>query len=96
LGIKDVKGGALVNVYVKPSSRVERMTLAGEVCIETRAPPSGNKANIEVIRVLSKALCIPCASISVVRGSTSRTKVLLVRGIGAAEVEQRLKRQGGP
>ncbi len=95
MGIRDVKGGALINVYVKPSSRVERITLAGEVCIETRAPPSGNKANIEVVRLLSKALGVPCASISIIRGPTSRTKTLLVRGMGAAEVEQRLKCQGG-
>lgn len=40
--------------------------------------PEGGKANADVIKLLSKALGVPKSSLAIVRGETSRDKVIKV------------------
>jgi hypothetical protein len=54
--------------------------------IYTRAPPEGNRANIAVIKMLSKGLGIPQSNISIVRGATSRMKEVHITGMSPEEL----------
>jgi uncharacterized protein (TIGR00251 family) len=47
-----------------------------ELSVRVTAAPEGGKANAAVIKTLARSLGIPKSSIEVVRGSTSRHKVL--------------------
>lgn len=53
-------------------------------------PPEGGKANRAVIELLSKALKVPKSSIEVVRGETSRNKVVFIEGIDVATLQEKL------
>jgi uncharacterized protein YggU (UPF0235/DUF167 family) len=48
------------------------------------------KANAEVGRLLAKLLGVPSTDVSVIRGTTSRDKTLLVYGLESAEVRSAL------
>ena len=85
LRLRDTREGVIVAVYVKPSSRYERLTFIGdelEACIIE--PPSRNKANLALIRLISRHLGIQTRQISIVKGTGSRVKELYIEGMDAA------------
>jgi uncharacterized protein YggU (UPF0235/DUF167 family) len=47
-----------------------------ELCLRVSAPPEGGKANEAVIRLLAKSLGIAKSNIKLLRGQTSRHKLL--------------------
>lgn len=47
-----------------------------EVHIKVTAPPDGGKANKAVCQVLAKSIGIPKSAVEVVRGTTSRHKLV--------------------
>jgi uncharacterized protein (TIGR00251 family) len=71
----------VISVRVVP--RASRDEIAGvengAVRIRTTAPPADGKANKATSRLLAKFLGVPPSTISVLRGQTSRDKLLLVR-----------------
>jgi len=50
------------------------------------APPEGGKANEELVAVLAGALGIARSRIAIVRGHTSRSKVVVVEGLSESAV----------
>ena len=48
--------------------------------INLAAVPEDNKANIELIKFLAKTLKIPKSKIEIIRGETSRMKVIKIEG----------------
>ena len=58
--------------------------------IALTAPPVDGKANQACLVFLSKLLHVPRASIHIVRGETSRQKLVEVKGLSLSEVEERL------
>lgn len=92
LSIKSIKDGVVITVYVKPLSPRDRLVLlADEIIVETKSPPNQNRANISVIKLISKALLVQPNSISLIRGATDRVKVLYALGISLDEASNRLK-----
>ena len=55
----------------------------GAVLIRIAAPPVDGKANTALIEFVAKALGVPKGSVRIVRGETSRDKVLAVAGVEA-------------
>lgn len=84
--------GVRLQVYVQPrASRSEIAGMrAGRVKIRIKAAPTDGKANNELRRFLGKTLQIPKSSVHVLKGPTSRQKVLLIRGVTATAVKQHL------
>ena len=78
--------GTLVRVLVVPgASRTEVVGRHGDaVRIRLAAPAEGGKANQALVRLLS-ALCD--ASVTRVRGGSSRRKIVLIEGRDPVEVE---------
>lgn len=58
--------------------------------ISLAAPPIDGRANAALIDFLAQRLNVPRLSIAFISGATSRTKVVRITGITAAEAEARL------
>ena len=77
-----VDAQGLIEIRVTPNASADRMTLpegyAKVVSIRTTATPEHGKANEAVLRLLAKALDLPVSSLALVRGATSRNKLVKV------------------
>jgi uncharacterized protein (TIGR00251 family) len=62
----------------------------GVLRVKVSAPPVKGKANGELIAFLSKTLGVSKSSISIIKGHTSRNKLIAIDGLSQEEVLQRL------
>jgi uncharacterized protein len=89
----DKDGTVRFEVHAKP--RAKKSRVVGErgdaVEIALAAPPVDGAANDELVRFLSRALAVPRRDIELVRGESSREKLVAIRGLTPAEVEARLQ-----
>lgn len=83
---------ARLAVKVQPGSSRNRLVgeTAGEWKITVTAPPVEGRANAAVIELLSQWLAVPRSAIRIVKGETSRRKVIEVSGITLESAVQRL------
>jgi len=85
----------MVTFAVKVHPRAKRNAITGEVGealkIALTAPPVEGRANEAVIELLAEVLRVPRGSVSIAAGQSSRSKVMRVRGLTAAQVEERLR-----
>jgi uncharacterized protein (TIGR00251 family) len=83
---------ASINLRVTPSaSRDAVMGWQGDVLrLRVAAPAQRGKANQAVLRLLATALGIERRRLRIVRGETSRQKVVSVDGLDEAEIRARL------
>jgi uncharacterized protein (TIGR00251 family) len=63
----------------------------GRLKIKVTVPPEGGKANEKVVELLSKPLKISKSNIEIVRGETSRIKLLRIEGATLATLQEKLK-----
>jgi uncharacterized protein (TIGR00251 family) len=86
-------GAVRFEVHAKP--RAKKSKVVGErgdaVEIALAAPPVEGAANEELVRFVAKVLGVRQRDIELVRGETSREKLLSVTGLAAAEIESRLR-----
>lgn len=91
LALKD--GAVRFEVHAKP--RAKKSKVIGErgdaVEIALAAPPVDGAANEELVRFVAKVLEVRQRDIEVVRGETSREKLLSVVGLTLEEIESRLR-----
>ena len=85
------RDGILLNLRVSPGAK--RTSIEGpygENALKLRvaAPPLDGKANSEVESFLARSLGVPGSGVAVIRGSSSRDKVVLVRGVQAATLRE--------
>lgn len=84
--------GVIISIHAQPNAK--RSEIAGihgeELKIRLHAPPVDGKANAVLIEFLRDVLNVPKAGIEIVRGETSRSKQVLVRGMKPDEVAARL------
>jgi uncharacterized protein (TIGR00251 family) len=69
-------------VHVQPGAKKSDVAgLHGDALkVRIAAPPADNKANLELIRLLSRLLNVPQAAIAIRRGATGRRKIIEVAG----------------
>jgi len=86
-------GAVRFEVHAKPRARKSKVV--GErgdaVEIALAAPPVEGAANEELVRFVGKVLGLPKRDVTLVRGDTSREKLLAVVGLSVVEVEARLR-----
>lgn len=84
--------GLFVAVKVQPrASRNEVGGLhGGELKVAVTAPPVDSAANEAVVELLAETLGLPRRAVTLVRGQTSRHKVLRLDGLTAPEVALKL------
>jgi uncharacterized protein YggU (UPF0235/DUF167 family) len=63
---------------------------AGAIVIRVTAPPVDGKANAALCAFVADAAGVPASRVAVVRGATSRDKVVRVEGADAAAVRAAL------
>ncbi len=81
-----VPGGVRITLRVSPGAAHDRITrdANGLLRVRVTAPPDAGKANAAVIKALAKAWRLPRRDISLIQGTTARTKVLEITGDPAA------------
>ena len=81
--------GVILNVRAQPrSSRSGIDGLLGDaVKVRIKCAPVDGKANKELIETLAEAFDLPKSAVVFKGGETSKTKRILLRGIGIAEVK---------
>lgn len=82
--------GVVVTVRVTPRARRDGVDGATEVAgprgaesalvVRVSSPPADGAANQAVLRVLAKAWRLPLSSLTIIAGTSSRLKRILVRG----------------
>jgi uncharacterized protein (TIGR00251 family) len=92
--LRPTPNGVIVSVYVHPSAKKDWIEAAGEIEVYTREPAVDNRANVAVIKMLSKALGIPRRNISIIRGSTYRVKELHIAGVRPGQLESLVSKNG--
>ena len=92
LNLNERSGGVRLDVRVRPrSSRSAILGVRdGSLDVALTSPPADGAANSELLRLLAKALLVRAADVAIVVGPSSRTKVVEVNGISAAEARSRL------
>ncbi len=81
-----------ISVRVHPGARRSELTgCSGDMWqVKVAAPPVKGKANTELIVLLSRVLNLSKSNISIVRGATSRSKVIAIEELTPEEVTKRL------
>lgn len=63
---------------------------SGHVTVRVTAAPERGRANKAVVELLAKKLCVSKSSVTLLRGLTSRDKVVRIDGVTDREVRGRL------
>lgn len=94
--MSDKESGARLHVRVTPGApRNEVMGYAeGVLRVKVAAPPVKGQANKELIAFLSDILGLRKSQLSILKGETSREKVLAIEGVTRVELEARLSQIG--
>jgi hypothetical protein len=72
-------GEGRLEVRVTPGARVETLEIAkGKLVAKVRAKPKGGEANAAVLKLLAGALGLAASRLRVVRGATSREKLVQI------------------
>ena len=81
---------ATITVRVQPNAGRSRIEGFKDGCLRVKvaAPPEKGRANRELISLLSDALKISKSSIDIIKGMTSRTKVVAVSGFSRKGLEE--------
>ena len=91
--LKAHQDGIILKVKVTPNS--SRNALAPEqgdrLSVKLTSPPVEGKANKQLLKFIGKKLGVPPSSIIVLRGHSSREKVLFVPGIDQDCALEKLK-----
>ena len=85
-----------MDLQIRVRPRAGRNTIEigddGQVTVRVTAAPERGRANEAVVELLAKKLGVSKSSVTVVRGLTSRDKVVRIDGVTDQEVRGRLAR----
>jgi uncharacterized protein (TIGR00251 family) len=88
------EGSVRFEVRAKPRAKSSRVAGVrdGALVVQLAAPPVDGAANAELVETMARLLGVAKRDVVVVRGQAARTKLVEVRGISTAQVEERLSR----
>ena len=97
LSIQRTGSGVRISVRVLPRASVTEITGVHGDALKVRltAPPVHGAANAALIKLLAEAFGIPRASITIVSGAGSRTKVVELVGVTEERVRQIVHNEEG-
>lgn len=91
--IQKTQGGVLLHLFVQP--KASKNEIIGphnnELKIKITSPPVDGQANEAVIRFIAKTLSISKNEVQLIRGESSRHKVLKILGISIETVANSLQ-----
>ncbi len=79
-------------IRLQPRAKREEVVgeRAGAIVIRVTAPPVDGKANAALCAFIAKAAGVPPSHVDVVRGQTSRDKIIRVRDVTAEQLRSAL------
>jgi uncharacterized protein (TIGR00251 family) len=82
----------LLSLKVQPRASRDKIgePLGAELRVKVTAPPVDSAANEAVIRLLAETLDVPRNRLELVRGGTSRHKIVKVLGLSEAQILAKL------
>jgi uncharacterized protein len=91
--VQTTSGGVRFSVRVQPRASADEIVGAYGESLKVRitAVPVDNAANEALVRFIATTFDIPAAFVTIVSGSSSRTKILELRGITEDRVRQLLQ-----
>lgn len=89
--------GVKISLRVYPNAaRDEVLGFTDGVChIKVAAPPVKGKANEQLIAFLGQLLGVSKSSVSIIKGHTSRSKLIAIDGLSREDVMKRLSSSSG-
>jgi uncharacterized protein (TIGR00251 family) len=91
--VRPAEDGVYVKLRASPgakSTAVKGLYEESAIKLSVAAPPVEGKANAEVERYLARIFGAPVSGITVVKGASSRDKLVFVSGCGSDEIRTRL------
>lgn len=90
--LQETKGGVILQVKVSPGSKHNEVkgVGAGALKVAVTAPPEKGKANEAVVELLADYFALPRREVSILRGHTSRSKVVMLTGASIEDVKAKL------
>ena len=90
--ILDRSDGCTITLRVQPGASRNRVSGVrdGTLRVSVTAPPSDGRANAAVLELLAATLRVARSRLRIVRGHSSRDKVVAVEGLTVEEVQLRL------
>jgi uncharacterized protein (TIGR00251 family) len=84
--------GVLLAIKLQPRASKSEIDapVGSELKVRVTAPPVDHAANEALLRLLADRLECARGAIQLVRGQTSRHKVVLIRGLAPAVIEEKL------
>lgn len=94
LALTERNGAVVVPVRAAPRSKRDAVigVHEGALKVALTAPPVDGEANAALLAFLAKALGVPKKSVTLLRGDTSRTKLVAVEGLSKDELTRLLLR----
>src|SRR5256885_8484605 len=88
-------GLVLLSLKVQPRASKNEIgeAVGNELKVRITAPPVDSAANEALVRFLSEKLGCAGSAVRLVRGATSRHKIVAIHGVAAADVVERLLRE---
>lgn len=87
--------GAEVTLAVRVQPRASRTelgpSLGAELKVRISAPPVDDAANEELVRFLARQLGCPRSQVRLLRGRTSRSKLIGITGVGLDQLRAKLR-----
>ena len=90
------QNGVYLAVRLQPRASSNEIVeaMGDELKIKITAPPVDAAANEALLKLLKEQLDCPRSALQIVRGQTSRHKVIFIQGLSVAEVQARLDVSG--
>ncbi len=90
-GIREDESRLIVSVRVTPRARRNTLALEGDTLRAwLTAPPVEGAANAALLALLAERLGLPKRAVTLLRGESSRVKLVAIEGISAETFRQRL------
>ncbi len=90
IDIRETKEGLVLDIYVQPGAK--KTAIIGEhdgrLKISVNQPPEKGRANEAVLELLSQVLRIAKSNVAILRGHTSRQKIVVLSGCDAKFVKE--------
>ena len=90
--LRETSGGTLLSVKLQPRASKNEIgaPLGDELKIKVTAPPVDAAANQALVEFLAEKLDCPRGKVELIRGHTSRHKIIMLHGFKPADVLQKL------
>jgi uncharacterized protein len=90
--------GIVLSIKVQPRASVNQVgdTLGNELRVKVTAPPVDAAANEALVRLLADQLGVPRNRVELMRGHTSRHKLVKIHDVSAEVLLEKLHKIAGP